>query len=235
MPSYYDDLGVARTATSEDLRRAYRRAVKDAHPDTGGTAAAFAKVQDAWAVLGHPDRRNAYDTRNPDETRPPSQSAGPPPPNGSPASTSEGHTNPPAPEPAHTVDPEPAGTSAPPIRPLPRRAILQCVLLAGAVSTGALTTWLISDFGRPLAAAAVVYLGVTAAVVTSRIAGKTTWEGTYRRLVRGAWILAGGLAFLALLSWGMHHSPWPTLIWSLCVTAYAACVSALWRLNNPAT
>lgn len=59
----YEVLGAAPGASSEELKRAYRRAVRTAHPDTGGSAAAFQTVQDAWAVLGDPVRRKAYDVR----------------------------------------------------------------------------------------------------------------------------------------------------------------------------
>ncbi|GIG19590.1 hypothetical protein Cch01nite_03140 [Cellulomonas chitinilytica] len=59
--THYELLGVASDASDDDLRRAYRAAVRRAHPDTGGSAEQFAAVQAAWEVLSNPQRREAYD------------------------------------------------------------------------------------------------------------------------------------------------------------------------------
>lgn len=42
--------------------QAYRQLVRIAHPDKGGSAAKFAALQDAFAVLSDPSRRAVYDT-----------------------------------------------------------------------------------------------------------------------------------------------------------------------------
>ncbi|GLC41262.1 hypothetical protein PLESTB_001081600 [Pleodorina starrii] len=60
--SHYDVLGLPFGAGHEEVKRAYREAARRWHPDKGGTAAAFARVQAAWEVLGDPRRRAAYDT-----------------------------------------------------------------------------------------------------------------------------------------------------------------------------
>lgn len=60
-PTPYEVLGVRSTATQEELRRAYRRLARQTHPDTGGTAAAFQAVQEAWELVGDPDDRARYD------------------------------------------------------------------------------------------------------------------------------------------------------------------------------
>lgn len=60
-PTPYEVLGVRSTATQEELRRAYRRLARQTHPDTGGTAAAFQAVQEAWELIGEPDDRARYD------------------------------------------------------------------------------------------------------------------------------------------------------------------------------
>lgn len=59
--SPYQVLGVAPTATDEELRRAFRRALRQTHPDTGGDPARFAAVQQAWDRIGTPAKRAAYD------------------------------------------------------------------------------------------------------------------------------------------------------------------------------
>jgi len=59
--SAYDVLGVAPDADEDALRRAYRRRLRETHPDTGGDAQAFVQVQRAWELVGVPDARAAYD------------------------------------------------------------------------------------------------------------------------------------------------------------------------------
>jgi curved DNA-binding protein CbpA len=57
----YQALGVERGAKSDDIRRAYRRAAKKAHPDGGGTVESFALVRTAVEVLTDERRREQYD------------------------------------------------------------------------------------------------------------------------------------------------------------------------------
>lgn len=57
----YDVLGVARTATPEELRSAYRRRLMQTHPDQGGDAALFRRVQRAFETLSDPVLRRIYD------------------------------------------------------------------------------------------------------------------------------------------------------------------------------
>lgn len=38
-------LGLNRTATDDEVKRAYRRRARDLHPDAGGTAEAFCELQ----------------------------------------------------------------------------------------------------------------------------------------------------------------------------------------------
>lgn len=64
-PSPYEVLGAARNASEEQLRRAYRRALRRAHPDTGGDASSFAQVQAAWQILGTAQARARYDRGGP--------------------------------------------------------------------------------------------------------------------------------------------------------------------------
>ena len=59
--SPYEVLGVSPSATDEELRRAYRRKLRQSHPDVGGSAASFHAVQLAWERIGSPESRAAYD------------------------------------------------------------------------------------------------------------------------------------------------------------------------------
>ncbi|WP_309069221.1 DnaJ domain-containing protein [Microbacterium sp.] len=59
--SAYEVLGVPRDASEDELRRAYRLRLRQTHPDTGGNAAEFVRVQHAWELVGTPAARAAYD------------------------------------------------------------------------------------------------------------------------------------------------------------------------------
>lgn len=59
---YYDTLGVARDATAEDIKRAYRRLAREHHPDrTGGSDEKFKEINAAYQVLGDSSKRAQYD------------------------------------------------------------------------------------------------------------------------------------------------------------------------------
>ncbi|MQV98072.1 DnaJ domain-containing protein [Sinorhizobium medicae] len=57
----YALLGIERDADERAIRTAYRRAVKTAHPDRGGDADQFGKLQAAYELLKDPVRRKVYD------------------------------------------------------------------------------------------------------------------------------------------------------------------------------
>jgi len=59
--SAYEVLGVEPTVGDDELRRAYRMRLRQTHPDTGGDAALFIRVQRAWEHIGTPQLREAYD------------------------------------------------------------------------------------------------------------------------------------------------------------------------------
>tara|TARA_R100001086_G_scaffold66212_2_gene30781 strand:+ start:1193 stop:1663 length:471 start_codon:yes stop_codon:yes gene_type:complete len=44
----YSVFGLTRSASDEDMKKAYRKSVLKAHPDRGGTCSAFRKVRNAW-------------------------------------------------------------------------------------------------------------------------------------------------------------------------------------------
>ncbi|HWT57837.1 MAG TPA: J domain-containing protein [Rhizobium sp.] len=61
MTDPYDILGVERNADEAQLKAAYRKHAKVAHPDSGGDSQAFDKLQKAYALLLDPVRRKVYD------------------------------------------------------------------------------------------------------------------------------------------------------------------------------
>jgi len=61
---YYEVLGVSRSATSEDLKSAFRRLARQYHPDVNDASDAeerFKEINEAYAVLSDADKRAAYD------------------------------------------------------------------------------------------------------------------------------------------------------------------------------
>jgi curved DNA-binding protein CbpA len=57
----YSVLGVDRDAGEQVIRDAWRKAAKTAHPDAGGDAEDFARLQTAYDVLKDPVRRRVFD------------------------------------------------------------------------------------------------------------------------------------------------------------------------------
>ncbi len=61
MPTHYETLGVPEGASEEEIRQAYRRLAKAAHPDVAGDPVQFRLVTEAYVVLSDPAQRAAYD------------------------------------------------------------------------------------------------------------------------------------------------------------------------------
>ncbi|MDX1511854.1 MAG: J domain-containing protein, partial [Nitriliruptorales bacterium] len=64
----YEVLGVDRTASVEEIKKAYRRRVREVHPDAGGDEETFKQVTHAYQVLTDGDRRARYDRTGDDGT-----------------------------------------------------------------------------------------------------------------------------------------------------------------------
>src|SRR6184192_1863318 len=59
---YYDILGVSKSATADEIKRAYRKAAMEHHPDKhGGDDAKFKELGEAYEALKDPQKRAAYD------------------------------------------------------------------------------------------------------------------------------------------------------------------------------
>lgn len=58
---YYHILGVAKSASQDEIKAAFRKAAHQHHPDKGGDEAKFKEVNEAYQVLGDATKRKQYD------------------------------------------------------------------------------------------------------------------------------------------------------------------------------
>lgn len=58
---YYEILGIGKNASADEIKKAFRRAATQHHPDRGGDEAKFKEVNEAYEVLKDPSKRQRYD------------------------------------------------------------------------------------------------------------------------------------------------------------------------------
>ena len=66
---YYEILGVDTSASQDDIKRAFKKLARKYHPDVAKDKAnaeeKFKEVNEAYEVLGDPEKRQKYDTLGP--------------------------------------------------------------------------------------------------------------------------------------------------------------------------
>jgi len=62
---HYQTLGVAKTATTDEIKKAYRKLASKHHPDKGGDTAKFQEIQTAYDTLSDEAKRQEYDNPMP--------------------------------------------------------------------------------------------------------------------------------------------------------------------------
>jgi DnaJ-class molecular chaperone len=62
---HYNTLGVAKNATPDEIKKAYRKLASQHHPDKGGDKAKFQDIQAAYDTLSSPEKRQQYDNPMP--------------------------------------------------------------------------------------------------------------------------------------------------------------------------
>lgn len=58
---YYSILGVSRSASQDEIKRAYRKLAQEHHPDKGGDSERFKEINEAYQALSDVNRRAQYD------------------------------------------------------------------------------------------------------------------------------------------------------------------------------
>ena len=63
--SYYEILDVCKDASSEEIKKQYKKLALKHHPDRGGDPEMFKKISEAYQTLSDPEKKQEYDNPNP--------------------------------------------------------------------------------------------------------------------------------------------------------------------------
>lgn len=58
---YYEVLGISKSASADEIKKAFRKLAIEYHPDRGGDETKFKEINEAYEVLKDPDKRKRYD------------------------------------------------------------------------------------------------------------------------------------------------------------------------------
>jgi curved DNA-binding protein CbpA len=67
----YNELDIPENATDEEIKQAFKKKAKSTHPDAGGDADEFTKINNAYMILSDPQKREYYDKYG--DEKPPEQ------------------------------------------------------------------------------------------------------------------------------------------------------------------
>src|SRR5215468_4728817 len=80
---YYETLGVPKTATEDEIRSAFRKLARKFHPDVAKdkkeAEEKFKEINEAYEVLGDPEKRRKYDELGAEWNQPGGMGRGPSP------------------------------------------------------------------------------------------------------------------------------------------------------------
>lgn len=65
MKDHYATLGVERTASKDEIKKAYRKLANEHHPDKGGSEDKFKEIGEAYSILHDDEKRQQYDNPSP--------------------------------------------------------------------------------------------------------------------------------------------------------------------------